>query len=78
MQGWVHHCIAKTANVIDEQAKSLENFEKAIQIFNQMTDKHAEATLSYDIGLAFSKKTNPTHGDYYKVSTFCAEGEDWH
>eukprot|EP00026_Physarum_polycephalum_P000737 Phypoly_transcript_00738.p1 GENE.Phypoly_transcript_00738~~Phypoly_transcript_00738.p1 ORF type:complete len:1375 (-),score=209.00 Phypoly_transcript_00738:22-3720(-) len=62
LQGWVHHCIAKTADVIDEQKMSLENFEKAIQIARQMSDKYAEAKLAYDMGLAFSKKTK-----YYKA-----------
>jgi hypothetical protein len=41
---------------------SLENFEKAIQISRQMSDKYAEAKLAYDIGLVFSKRTK-----YYKV-----------
>lgn len=62
MQGWVHHCIAKTADVIDEQAMSLTNFEKAIQISRQMSDKYAEAKLMYDMGLVLSRKAK-----YYKV-----------
>lgn len=62
MQGWLHHCIAVTADVIEEQSLSLESFEKAIQISRSMSDKYAEAKLLYDQGLVFARKTK-----FYKV-----------